>query len=129
MKILIPLFLFLFFVGCEDEVEIPAKIELKTGLGFTYQDETVTKGSLITVGVVADKAENDLKKYNVSVSYDGALTTVTVSDFAISPIENTHYEKDVTFSVRSHSGTEKYYFTIADTDGNLIQKAITLTVE
>jgi hypothetical protein len=130
MKILIPLFLLLFCVGCEEEEgETSAKIEFKSGVNYTSQDGTVAKGSQITVGIVADKAENNFKKYNVSVAYDGALTTVTVMNFIITSDENIHYEKDITFSVRNQSGNEKYYFTIADTDGNLIQKAISLSVE
>jgi hypothetical protein len=129
MKILIPLFLLLFCISCEEEEgETSAKIEFKTGANYTSENKTVEKGASITVGIIADKAENNFKKYNVSVSYDGALTTVTVSNFTISSDENIHYEKDVTIVVRNQSGIEKYYFTIADTDGNLIQKAITLEV-
>ena len=130
MKRFIPLLLFLLFcVSCENEQEPEASIEFKTGTGYTYQDATISKGSSITVGIIADKAENNLKAYNVSVSYDGASTTITVQDFTISSDENTHYDKDVTFTVRNQVGTEKYYFTIIDVDGNLVQKMLTFTVE
>jgi hypothetical protein len=130
MKRYIPLLLFLLIcISCEKEQEPAASIEFKTDIGYTSHDATISKGSSITVGIVADKAENNLKAYNVSVSYDGASTTITVKDFTISSDENTHYDKDVNFTVRNQAGTEKYYFTIVDVDGNLIQKILTFTIE
>jgi hypothetical protein len=130
MKSWISLLLFLLFcISCENEQEPSASIEFKTGTGYTYQDATISRGSSITVGIVADKTENNLKTYNVSVSYDGALNTITVQNFTISSDENTHYDKDVNFTVRNHTGTEKYYFTIVDVDGNLVQKMLTFTIE
>jgi hypothetical protein len=130
MKRYIPLLLFLIFcVSCENEQEPAASIEFKTGTVYTSQDATISRGSSLTVGIVADKAENNLKAYNVSVSYDGALTTITVRDFTISSDENTHFDKDVSFTVRNQTGTEKYYFTIVDVDGNLVQKMLTFKIE
>ena len=130
MKSWISLLLFLLFcISCENEQEPSASIEFKTGTGYTYQDATISRGSSITVGIVADKTENNLKTYNVSVSYDGALNTITVQNFTISSDENTHYDKDVNFTVRNQAGTEKYYFTIVDVDGNLVQKMLTFTIE
>ena len=126
---ILPLLFLLFCIGCENEQEPAATIEFKTNTGYTYQDATISKGSSLTVGIVADKAENNLKGYNVSVSYDRAATTITVHDFTISSDENTHYDKDVNFTVRNQKGTEKYYFTIVDVDGNIIQKTLNFTVE
>jgi hypothetical protein len=60
---------------------------------------------------------------------DGAFATTTIQNFTIPPDENTYYDKDVNFAVRNQSGTEKYYFTIVDVDGNIIQKSLTFTVE
>jgi hypothetical protein len=130
MKYWIPLLLFLlFFISCENEQEPAASIEFKTGSGYTSQDATISKGSSITVGIVADKAENNLKAYNVSVSYDGASNTITVQNFTLSSDENTHYDKDVNVTVRNQTGTEKYYFTIVDVDENVVQKMLTFNVE
>lgn len=130
MKSWIPLLLFLlFFISCENEQEPSASIEFKTGIGYTSQGATISRGSSIKVGIIADKAENNLMTYNVSVSYDGTFNTITVQNFTISPDENDHYDKDVTISVRNQAGTEKYYFTIVDVDGDIIQKSLTFTVE
>jgi hypothetical protein len=130
MKRWIPLLFYLLIcISCENEQETEASIEFKTGIGYTFQNATISRGSSITVGIVADKAENNLKTYNVSVSNDGASTTITVQNFTISSDENTHYDKDVNFTIRNQTGTEKYYFTIVDVDGNIVQKILTFKVE
>jgi hypothetical protein len=130
MKSWITLLLFLLFcISCENEQEPAASIEFKTGSGYTSQDATISKGSSLTVGIIAAKAENNLKSYNVSVSYDGASTTKTIQNFIISSDENAYYDKDITFTLRNQPGTEKYYFTVVDTDGNIVQKTLTFTIE
>jgi hypothetical protein len=119
----------ILFIGCDKEPEIPPTLELKTGTGYTSQDAVIAKDSTLTVGIIATKTEDDLKTYNVSVSYDGAASTSTIETFTISGSEKALYNKDVTFTVRDQSGTEKYYFTITDVDGNIVQKILTFTVE
>jgi hypothetical protein len=121
-----PLFLCIF---CEREQEPLPVIELKTSDGYTYQDSTVTKGTTLLVGITATKAEDNLKTYNVSVAYDGAHTTTTIQNFSIDTAESASYNKDVSFKVRNQAGSEKYYFTIVDVDGNIIQKVLSFTIE
>jgi hypothetical protein len=116
-------------IGCEDEEEVAATIEFKTGIGYSSQDADIAKGSALTVGVIATKAENNFKTYNVSVSYDEAATTTTVENFNIPVVQNSIYEKDVNLTMRNKEGVEKYYFTIVDVDGNVIQKNLIFTVE
>lgn len=116
-------------IGCEDEEEAGATIEFKTGIGYASHDAAIANGSSLTVGIIVTKAEDNLKTYNVSVSYDGAFTTTTVENFIIPADENSLYNQDVNFSVRNQAGTEKYYFTIVDVDGNIIQKNLTFSVE
>lgn len=131
-RVTLDIFMVLFLIsciGCEDEEEVAATIEFKTGIAYISQDATVPKGLSLTIGIIATKAENDLKTYNVSVSYDGAFATATFENFIIPADENSKYDKDVNFTVRNQEGIEKYYFTIVDTDGNVLQKNLTLTVE
>ena len=134
MKSVKLLFLFLLpilqFVCCEEkEAEIPPDVSFKTGNGYTSTDVTVVPDSSLTVGIIAVNREDDLITYNVSVAYDGASTTTTVENFTIPESEKDHYEKDVTFSVRNQAGSEKFYFTITDSDGNIAQLSIMVTVE
>ena len=126
---ILPFLFLLFCISCENEQEPAASIEFKTGISYTSQDTTVLKGSSIKVGIVADKAENNLKSYNVSVAYDGASTTITVQNYTIPADENAHYDQDVTLTVRNQAGIEKYYFSIVDVDGNIVQKILTFTIE
>lgn len=120
----------LFYPGCEkEEAEIPPDISFKTGSGYTSTDVNVMPDSTLTVGIIAINREDDLKTYNVSVAYDGASTTNTIQDFSIPESDKNRYEKDVAFRVRNQAGTEKYYFTITDSDGNIAQLSITVTVE
>jgi iron complex outermembrane recepter protein len=62
-------------------------------------------------------------------AYDGATTTTTFQTFSITGNEQQHYDKDVTFTTRARSGTEKWIFTITDKDGNIAQEQIILTVK
>jgi hypothetical protein len=126
---LLPVVFFVLAISCDKEAEIPPTLELKTGMGYTSQDATIAKDSTITVGIVATKTEDDLKTYNVSVAYDGASTTTSIQNYTIAAAEKSLYEKNVTFTVRDQAGTEKYYFTITDVDGNIVQKILTFTVE
>lgn len=116
-------------ISCEKDAHIPPNISFKTGGVYTSADATVGKGESITVGITAEKVEDDMRKYNVSYSYDNATTTTTVQDFSITGSEQQHYDKDVTFTTRDQAGTEKYFFTITDKDGNIAQKILTLTVQ
>ena len=133
MKKLITFFtvitMFSAVISCEKDAEIPPTMTLKTGENYTSEDATLPKGSSVTVGVVVEKTEDDLKTYNVSVAYDNATTTSTVENYSISGTEKSHYEKDVTLTLRNQAGIETYYFTITDTDGNIVKKSLTFTVE
>jgi hypothetical protein len=126
---LLPAVLLAVIICCEREAEIPPALELKTGTGYTFQDAVIAKDSTLTVGIICTKTEDDLKTYNVSVAFDGASTTTSIQNYAITGAEKSLYEKDVTFAVRNQAGIEKYYFTITDVDGNIVQKILTFTVE
>jgi hypothetical protein len=126
---LLPAVFLVITISCDKEPEIPPTLELKTGTVFTSQDAVVSRDSTLTVGIIATKTEDDLKTYNVSVAYDGATTTASLQNYTIPANEKSLYEKDVTFTVRDLAGTEKYYFTITDVDGNIVQKILTFTVE
>ncbi len=115
--------------SCEifDEHKPPALV-FKTEAGYTSADATVAKGASVKVGIIADKKEDDMKIYNISYSYNAATTTTTKETFTLVGSEYQHYEKDYEFTVRNQSGTEKWYFTITDKDGNISKLSITFTV-
>lgn len=115
--------------SCKKDKRVPPTITLKTGTGYTFSDATAGKNQAIKVGIIADKVEDDMLTYNVSYAYDNATTTSTFQTFSLTGTEKQHYDKDVTFSTRNQTGTEKWIFTIIDKDGNIAQKQIVLTVQ
>jgi ABC-type amino acid transport substrate-binding protein len=118
---------FTFASACKKEDEkTPPSLTFKTGSGYTSADATVAKGAAIKVGVTATKTEDDLKTFAVSYIYDAATSTTTFSNTTITT--PTGYDTDVNITARNQAGTEKWYFTVTDKDGNITQKSITLTV-
>lgn len=108
---------------------VPPNVELKTGSGYTFQSETVGKKDTITIGLVANKTEDDLKSYNASVRYDAATASSTFFNYILTSAENVRYEKDLQIITRDTSGIEHWIFSIVDRDGNITQKTIDLTVQ
>ena len=106
----------------------PPRLVFKTDAGYTSSDASVAKGSTVRVGIIADKVEDDMKRYNISYAFDGATTTTTKESFNLAGSEENHYEKDYEFQVRNQSGTETWYFVITDKDGNIAKLSLTLTV-
>jgi hypothetical protein len=135
MKNKIPYFLslsifacMLVFSACEEDEHKPPTIAFKTDAGYTAASATVGKGETIKVGITANKVEDDMKTYNISYAFDGATSTTTKETFTISGTDQQHYDKDYTFTTRNQAGTETWYFTITDRDGNIAKLSFTLTV-
>jgi hypothetical protein len=119
----------LIFSSCEVfDPHKPPKVEFKTGGDYTSADATVTQGATIKVGIKATKVEDDMKTYNISYAYDGATSTTTKETFSLTGSEQQNYDKDYTFTTRNQTGTEKWYFTITDRDGNIAKLSFVLTV-
>ena len=116
------------FNSCKKDAHKPPTMTLKTGAGYTSADATVAQSQMFTVGITADKVEDDMLIYNVSHAYDNTTSTVTDSTFTLTGTQQQHYDKDVTLTTRPQAGTEKWIFTITDKDGNIAQKQIVLTV-
>lgn len=117
-----------FFVSCEKEAEIPPKIQFKTDAGFLSADATVAKGANLKAGISITKVEDELKTLNVSVAYDGATSTETKQKIDISGNPD-NFTKDIEFTSRNQAGSEKWYFTVTDSDGNTAQISLNLNVE
>lgn len=107
----------------------PPSITFKTGGDYTSADATVAQGASVTVGIIAKKKEDDMKRYNISYAYDGASSTTTKESFTLTGDDQKNYDKDYTFNVRNQAGTEKWSFVITDRDGNIARLSLTLTVE
>jgi hypothetical protein len=119
----------LLILSCEKDKHVPPNVSLKTGTGYISGDATVPKDTIITVGFIADKTEDELKTFNVSAAFDGGTSTADIQTFQLTAAEENHYEKDLQIHTRNQAGTEKWIFTITDRDGNIAQQQIVLTVQ
>ena len=127
LSVLIVFSLALF--SCKKDAHNPPTLTLKTIAGYTSVNAVVGMDSIIKVGIIADKVEDDMISYNISYAYDAATTTITAQTFTLVGTELHHYDKDITLTTRNMAGTEKWLFTITDKDGNIVQKQIVLTVQ
>lgn len=122
------LLVILLTLGSCDEGKLP-NIAFKSGPNYISSDATVGKLETVTFGIEASKAEkkDPLKKFNVSVSFDGGdNTTLIQKDLDSSQGDN--FEEDVEITTRDQAGTEKYTFTVTNRDGLINQVSVTLTV-
>lgn len=118
-----------FIAGCELlDPHNPPKIKFKTEAGYTYEDVTVAPGTTVLVGIIGEKVEDDMKRYNISYAYDGVTKTTTQESFSLSGSQQKHYDKDYEITMRNQEGVEKWFFTITDRDGNIAKLKLTITV-
>ena len=120
-----------FTTSCKDEEEderVPPDLSFKTGANYTFANKIVGMGDSVLVGCVVTKKEDDLKSFNISVSYDGGALSTRFNHFTTGA-EVGGYAHDYWIVTRSQAGTEKWVFTVVDKDGNQTQKNIVLTVQ
>lgn len=113
----------------EKDAHIPPDVALKTTTGYTWQDGIAGLQDTLTVGITVTKTEDDLKSLNLSYSYDGSSTKTTFYNYAVTDNEKEGFSKDVDIITRNQAGMEKWIITVVDRDGNITQKAFTLTVQ
>jgi hypothetical protein len=120
----------LFFSCNKDEGKLP-NINFKSGATYTSTDKSINKGTSITIGIDASKAEDKdvLKKFNVSKSINGGTAT-TVFDKDLSGTEGDNYSYDYTTTVDTTVGQKsKYTFTVTNRDGLVNQVSLTVTAQ
>jgi len=117
------------FSSCKKDKMIPPTIDFKTGAGYVSGDAHIALSTNFTVGIDAKRteAEDDLKTFVVTVSYDGGAES-TIDNNILTSAEAGEFEKDYTLTTRNTAGTEKYSFTVTNRDGLITTKAITITV-
>ena len=130
-NIAILIFLSSAFSACKKETDprIPPDVRFKSGTPYLSGDTSVHKLDSLIVGVKATKTEDDLKTFNVSVSYDGRTDTETKFNEVLAVGQRESYEKDFWIHARDTSGSEEWIFSVVDRDGNITQKKILLTVQ
>lgn len=112
----------------EEDERVPPDLSFNMGVGYTFADKTVLVDDSVIIGAIATRKEDDLKSFNISVLYDGALAANYFTYF-MTAAETGYYVKELRIKTRSQTGTEKWIFSVTDKDGNITQKTITLTVQ
>lgn len=115
--------------SCEkDEGKLP-NIAFKTGAGYTSANATVSQGDTLLVGITASKAEDKdvLKKFNVTVAYDGGQDS-TIYNLDLTTAQEDNYSYEHNYITRNQAGTELYKFTVINRDGLTNTVSLTLTV-
>src|SRR6478672_3654610 len=113
---------FLAVVGCTKDKRERPSASLKTDESYTYADATTDTSTLVKFGFVADKTQNPLKIFNVSVVFDGNPTVYNVESFTLSNEQATHFERDLSIKTHPTASIEKWIFSVTDADGNSAQK-------
>lgn len=127
-------FLFIVLLGmavasCEkDEGKLP-DIEFVTGTGYTSSDATVAAGGTVTIGIHAEKTEEEdvLKHFNISLERNGTAA-ISVYDQELTSAEEDEFDFDFSPTLSTSAGeTFKFIFTITNRDGLTNQVSLTLT--
>jgi hypothetical protein len=106
-------------------------IKFQYGTGYTSADATVPKGSNITIGIKATKAEDEdvLKKFNISKAVNGGAAS-SIFDKDLAGTEGDNYSYDFVTKMDTISGqTNNFTFTITNRDGLTNQVSLKLTIQ
>jgi len=117
-------------VSCEkDEGKLP-NISFKTGGIYTSSDTALAGGTSFTVGINASKSEEEdvLKKFNISLSIDGAASTTLYNEDLTGTNEDV-FEIDFNATLGNTVGqVNKFTFTVTNRDGLTNQVSLSITV-
>jgi hypothetical protein len=119
----------LAFLSCkkEKDAELP-ELSFKSGSQYLSGNADATQGTVYTVGVVAEKAKRDLRRFEVNYRYDNGDFKQSES-VLVGASEKSLFERDVTITTRNEPGRETWQFEISDIDGNTAVKSIQLDVQ
>jgi|SRR6187399_640310 len=133
MKFVVKFFLFSLLLltlnSCEKDEDKKPDISFKTGANYTSSDVSLAGGTVVIIGIHAEKTEEEdvLTHFNVSISLNG-LPAVSVFDENIASADEDIYDYDFTYPVPVGAGnTYKLAFTVTDHDGQTNQVSLTVT--
>lgn len=112
----------------DDIVTAPKPIlNFLAGAGYTSADGEVVAGSDFKVGLSASH-ESKIETLTIAVSYDGGVKVAPLDcSVCDTTINSKTFQLDFENTVESTPGTETWYFTVADKDGNSTTQTITFT--
>ncbi len=93
--------------------------------GYTYQSDTVAVNDTLLVGVRINKGDDALNTFKVLSKYDNGSEEVQDS----LPIGTETFAFDKVIRIRPVAGTERWTFSVQESDGDIIRRALTFTVQ
>ncbi|MEZ4790132.1 MAG: hypothetical protein R2811_08960 [Flavobacteriales bacterium] len=109
----------------DDESSVNPTIQFVIEEGYTYQSDTVAVSDTLLVGVRISKGDDGLNIFKVLSKYDNGAEEVQDS----LPIGTETFAFDKVIRIRPVAGTERWTFSVQETDGDIIRRALTFTVE
>ena len=101
------------------------KLNFLAGAGYTSGDGDIIAGSEFTVGLSASH-DSKIETLKITVSYDGGAQVAPLNCTACdTTINETSFTLDFTNKVEDSPGTETWFFTVTDKDGNATTESIT----
>lgn len=109
----------------DDTPSVNPTIDFSTEPGYTYMSDTFPLSDTLHVGVRIRRGDDGLNTFKVLSKYDtGAETT---EDSLSIGSDEFAFEKFII--TRAVSGTEKWTFWVQETDGDIIRRSLTFTVQ
>ena len=120
--------LLLLSPGCtkdQPDGDTAAAINFRTDSGYTWLDDTVPISDTLHIVTTVSKGSDDLQSFFIDVAYDnGPRMRQDSAHVSSDPFT---FEKTVV--TRDQAGTEKWWFSVREYDGDVTQRALTLTVQ
>ncbi len=127
-SVLVGICALLVITSCNKEGDTPnttPSITFRADSGYVHTDTTAGTSDTLRVGVNVAKGSLDLEAFIVRVTYNGS--DVEVTDDV--PVSAGSFSFEKTIVTRSVAGTEQWDFGVRQSNGDLVYRAITLTVQ
>jgi len=108
-----------------DRPSVNPTIQFVIEEGYTYQSDTVAVNDTLLVGVRINKGDDALNTFKVLSKYDNGSEEVQDS----LPIGTETFAFDKVIRIRPVAGTERWTFSLQESDGDIIRRALTFTVQ
>ena len=118
------------FGGCTKEDQPDgdqaADITFRTDSGYIWRNnDTVPLSDTLRIGVTVSKGSDNLRSFFVDVAYDGGPRIRQDS----AHVDSDPFTFEKTVITRDQAGTETWWFSVDENDGDITQRALTLTVQ
>ena len=107
------------------EPTVNPTIEFLSDSGYTFQSDTMALSDTLLVGVRINKGDDGLNTFKVISKYDNGADVVVDS----LSIGSDQFAFDKAILLRPVAGTEKWTFWVQETDGDVIRRSLTFTVQ